>query len=764
MKVSPGSHRTRGLVTLLVLVILLSGCTQSPEAKSAKFVEAGKQLLQKNDARRAVLEFRNAVRVTPKNADAHYQLALALMAAGDLRSGFASLNKALELNPKHKDAQLRYAQLLAEDFDKERLKDGQQRLEALLEGAPDNAAALYSLALTELKLGEPGDAIEHLERSMAAAPGELNPAVTLAQAKLLQKDPKGAEEVLKKAISQNFSKSPEAAVILGRFYVSQKRPADAEREFLRGLSLVPDHAQSLFGLATLQRSAGRKQEAEQSFKRLAGLPDKAFKSVYAQFLLAEGRQNDAIRELERLVQENPNDRLTRTRLIAAYQNANRGADAEKVIAAAIKKNPKDQSALIQRAELLIGAHNYVQAEIDINQVLRLSPDAADAHYVMAKLQQAKGSLPSYREELNKTLQLNRFALPVRLELVQAALSGGKESARAALDVLNDTPDSQKQDISVLIMRNWALWTLGNLPEMRKGIDEGLARQRSTDFLLQDGLWKLRMGNPAGARASLEEVLKVNSADPRALVALNDAYVAQKQPAVALQKVKEYAASQPKSAPAQTVLGLVLLAQGQRKEAREAFTAAKTADPKMIGADLALARLDALEGKWDDAGSRLRVVLATDEKNSTARTWLGNVEAVRGDQRAALEHFRKVVETNPGNAQALNNLAYLLLENAKQPDEALKYAEKAVEIAPEDPDFADTLGWILYQKGVYQSAVKHLERAASKKGKAAWKYHLAMAYAKMGENGRAQSMLAVAQSADPKAPEAEMAANVVRSGR
>ena len=33
--------------------------------------------------------------------------------------------------------------------------------------------------------------------------------------------------------------------------------------------------------------------------------------------------------------------------------------------------------------------------------------------------------------------------------------------------------------------------------MRKGIDVGLARERSTDLLLQDDLWKLSIGNFSG---------------------------------------------------------------------------------------------------------------------------------------------------------------------------------------------------------------------------------------------------------------------------
>src|SRR5262245_5166656 len=114
------SHRRA--ISLLSVALMFLGCTRSPEVRSARSIEAGKKLLQRKDAARATLEFRNAVQATPKNAEAHYQLSLALMAAGDLRNGFVSLHKALDLDPKHTGAQLRYAQLLAETRDPELLK------------------------------------------------------------------------------------------------------------------------------------------------------------------------------------------------------------------------------------------------------------------------------------------------------------------------------------------------------------------------------------------------------------------------------------------------------------------------------------------------------------------------------------------------------------------------------------------------------------------------------------------------------------------
>ncbi len=381
---------------------------------------------------------------------------------------------------------------------------------------------------------------------------------------------------------------------------------------------------------------------------------------------------------------------------------------------------------------------------------RLRPESAEVYYVMAKLHQGRGADLSYREDLSKALQHDPYSVPIRLELSQSLLS---VDAKAALDLLNSAPDSQKQSTPVLIQRNWVLWALGDLKSMRTGIDIGLSREKSTELLLQDGLLKLRASDFAGAQAALEAALNTNPAEVRALAALRETYYARKQGSMALQKLKEYALNQPKSAPVQQFLGTMLWATGDRQGARTAFESALAGDTKFVTAKLALAQMDASEGKIDEARERIRGILSTDADNLTARLWLGTLEEVKGNHDAALEQFRMVVARDPNNAKALNNLAAVLAEFGNKPDEALNYAQRAVELSPDDPEFADTLGWIFYRRGLYPAAVQQLHRAASHDRKAIWKFHLAMAYAKAGDLKRGRATLEAGLKLNPNVPEA-----------
>src|SRR5439155_19687422 len=211
----------------------------------------------------------------------------------------------------------------------------------------------------------------------------------------------------------------------------------------------------------------------------------------------------------------------------------------------------------------------------------------------------------------------------------------------------------------------------------------------------------------------------------ALALLTKSYIDLKDTAKAIEVAQEYAGREPKSARMQAFLGNILLAHGKLSQARTALNASLAADRSFEPALLSLAQLDVVEGKWDAARERLNAVLSMDRKSTTARLWMGVIEEATGNFQPALKYYREVLDSDPNNAEALNNAAYLLADRTNQPDEALKYAQRAVELHPGKTAYEDTLGWALYRKGLYSIAVPHLEQAASQKGSAVPKYHLAM---------------------------------------
>lgn len=740
------------LFSAVVLLFAMTACNRSPEARRDRYIAKGKELLQKKDYQRAALEFLNATQVMPKDAESYYQLGSAYLASGDVSKGVASLRKALQLNPKHTGAQLRMAQLMTNVSDPAILKDAQERLRALLQDSPENPDVLHALALTELKLGDPEQATQHLEQAMAAAPQELILPMTLADAKLQQKDFKGAEEVLSKACEKS-PKSSDCVVVLGRLYLIENRPKDAEQKFRQAVGMNPKNSGALLNIALLESATGRKQEAEQDFKRLSSLPDRTFKPYHAMFLFQQGQREEALKEFEALYRQDPTDRMARTRLVVAYQAVNRSADAHKLLSDALKNNPKDLDALLQRGEMSLGEAKYPEAEEDLNRVLHLRPDSPEVHYALAKLYQARGATQRQQEELVEVLRQNPSLLQARLDLAASWIQ--ENAGKAAIDVLDGAPSNQKDLLRFVEQRNWALLSAGQIAEARKGVSLGLGSARSLDLLMQDAILKMNEKRFGEARDSLHEAMTKSPEDLRVLRLLVRTYAAQNQVPAAIQELRAHSAKNPKSAAIQYFLGTMLLETGDRDQARQAFNAAKALQPDYAPADLSLAQVNLLQANWNDARQELNNILTSKGETAQARQWLGMLEAAAGSSEAAIGDFRKVLQSQPNNATALNNLAFLLAENGHA-DEALPFAEKAVELAPDKPDFEDTLGWVLYRKGLFAAAITHLQAAVSKSGDTRYQYHLATAYFRKGDSVRGHAILTAALRKAPNLPEARLA--------
>jgi Tfp pilus assembly protein PilF len=199
--------------------------------------------------------------------------------------------------------------------------------------------------------------------------------------------------------------------------------------------------------------------------------------------------------------------------------------------------------------------------------------------------------------------------------------------------------------------------------------------------------------------------------------------------------------------------------GNTADARIAFAAAIALNPKFRPAYLMLVHLDMKDGKPAAAREELLRILAIYEIDAEAHHLLAGIEYEAGDVASALPHYKKAVDLDPSNVDALNDLAYVLLLSGHT-DEAMTYAQAAQEKAPENGAVLDTLGWALYSKGSYKRAVEHLQQAVAKGGGALPRYHLAMAYVKVGDLDLGEETLDKALRIDPKIPEASMARQLI----
>ena len=72
-------------------------------------------------------------------------------------------------------------------------------------------------------------------------------------------------------------------------------------------------------------------------------------------------------------------------------------------------------------------------------------------------------------------------------------------------------------------------------------------------------------------------------------------------------------------------------------------------------------------------------------------------------------MKEAMELYPDDAQVYNFLGYTYADHNVRLEEALKLIEKAHQMAPEDGNIVDSLGWVYYRLGKYELAIQHLKR-------------------------------------------------------
>src|SRR6185503_8602009 len=136
------------------------------------------------------------------------------------------------------------------------------------------------------------------------------------------------------------------------------------------------------------------------------------------------------------------------------------------------------------------------------------------------------------------------------------------------------------------------------------------------------------------------------------------------------------------------------------------------------------------------------------EDSSLLSMRAQLQTASGNWIEAIQDYQRVLQLNPNDANSLNNLAWVLLEEApdelRNRTEAERLAEKAVSLDPENSYALGTYGTALLRRGDPREAVNYLERALQRHrpqtDEATDRYLLAIALARSGSFEKAESML------------------------
>lgn len=165
------------------------------------------------------------------------------------------------------------------------------------------------------------------------------------------------------------------------------------------------------------------------------------------------------------------------------------------------------------------------------------------------------------------------------------------------------------------------------------------------------------------------------------------------------------------------IAAALMAKGEQEAAIRVLKQAIRRDRGAVEARWTLGTLYASEGKNELAVRMLDAVIAELPAEPSPDVWRYFVSRAAalielGDWESAETDLERAVEIAPEEPNALNYLGYSWAERGVNLDEAFRLIEKAVSLRPDSGAIVDSLGWAHYQLGQYEESLVNLEKAAA----------------------------------------------------
>ncbi len=135
--------------------------------------------------------------------------------------------------------------------------------------------------------------------------------------------------------------------------------------------------------------------------------------------------------------------------------------------------------------------------------------------------------------------------------------------------------------------------------------------------------------------------------------------------------------------------------------------------------------------------------------STLHTLRGSARERLPDFGLALVDYEAAIELNPNEIVALNNAAWLIHEIAlERIDEARRFIDTALELAPENRSVLDTAAVVYLALGRREQALEYAERALAKERKPEYLIHRAKALRELGRDSEARKSLVEVLESSP----------------
>jgi tetratricopeptide (TPR) repeat protein len=746
-------------IFLLFLALAMAGgaigCSRDPNVRKQKYLESGKRYVAKGKYEEAIIQFSNALRVDPRFAPAHLELAHTYLRVSAWSNAYQELRRTVELAPDNLQARLDLGNLLlgARQLDKAR-----EQADAVLAKNANNPDA-HALLARILAFNKDFDAAtQEILRAVGLDPTRAAYFEDLAMFQIGGTAGAAAAEVSLEHAIQLSPNRARARLTLGRLYLTQSRWSEAEKQFRDAIAAEPKNAAARVALASVFMAQKQNDKAEQvlrdASRDLADSPEGM--RLLANYYLASGQVDNALAEFKRLVEAHRKDSSLKKAYARLLLDVNRDQEADTIVAEVLKANPKDIEAIMLRGVVLERQGKAAEAVSLLQQAVKDSPDNAFARYHFGVAAAANGDADMADKQWREAVRIQPGMI-----LAENALAGIAER-KGDVGLLAETAERTiKADPKYAEAYVWRAAVESNRSQpdlaeadLNKAIALAPTSPRGYEAL---GRWRLAQKKYGDAERLFEQALERNPNDTEALRGVVLTYLAQNQRDKALARVQAQIQKQPKNGSSYVLLASLQVDSKDLPAAEASAQKALELDDKNAQAVTLFTRIEFARGSVDKAVSAWQQWIKDKPNDATGYVMLGSLEDARQNRPQAQKWYEEALKLKPDQPVAANNLAYLMLETGQNTDLALTLAQTARRGMPNSPQSADTLAWAYYHKGTYSMARDLLQDAVKRdENNAAMRLHLGLIYLKLSDRSNAAVQLKKVLSLAPNSPEAQQA--------
>ncbi|MCD4755479.1 MAG: tetratricopeptide repeat protein [Deltaproteobacteria bacterium] len=783
------SRSAKVVIMFIVLVFVASGCT-SKEEKVEHFISKGDALMVEGDSTRAILEYKNALQIAPKNVDVMFSLGKAYLSQKEYRKAYGTFRTALELNPDYDKARVEVASIVLLG------KQGEKVLEELkLIKNPEKFGLRVHIIRARALIFQ-GKYLEAIDLLSKIMDGDKNKDVQILLSLCFKET--AQHKMMKDAVKkwrQIDAKDPASYAFMVQYAAEQGNKAEAGRQLEAMVRANPTEINlQLFRAQALER-LGLMEDATKAFENLPS--DPRMMKARAGFWRRQGKNEKEKKILEEIIVKDPEDIEAAVRLAEILAVTGRIEEAYKELDKTLgKKLSKEdhEKVIVAKATLKASQGKLEEAQSLCEGVLKENQGMMDAHFLLGKILLARGKLDKAEIHLNQVAVARPGDAKAQILLARCQLLNKKESVagNTLKNVLKKTPANQQLRLELvryhLIKKEYDqainildkglilneknipfLKTRGEIEAFRKKYDEAEKDFRHILNLRPDiPLGFMEMGRLVLAEGKKEEALKwfkkaygTKNGWQIAIPALVGTYVGNNDIDSALRLVKEEVQKRPKSAIVYYYLGKTLVLKGDLEKAAEAFSKATDLAPKWPQPYRGLGEVYLRQGKISEALAKVEE-LYNKSPSLAAGMNLAVLYEYKGQYNDAIKTYRALLEKYGESPIILNNLAYLYAEhseNSKDLEKARDMVAQALAQEPDNASFLDTAAWIEYKLGKFNSAWSYLQDALSKSPEMGIvQLHASIVAHKLGQTEQALDYLekAIEQKLDPQTRKKAMA--------